>query len=315
MSAVVDEAALMPKDAALENLHAAVTAYNASRGSVTGDMYVRVALIFGGYLVFSAFVAYIAWVEIANDIVGIVLGLLFVGGGFVWRFALAPAKQFQQSLRDRMLPLVFGFVDNVQYVNGAEPRFIHTMPGKDLVPRDRNEHGDMIAGRHDGLAFTLSETELITGSGKSRQTTFKGVIFHFEREQEFPGQLLAARRPNAVHRFMRDLFGGSSLALVISGNPEVDSSHEFRTNRLDAATPIVQGTLAKALDYLATEWRDDVVRIALDGRDCYLLVPAKKNFFELPPVDTPIDFDRHLRPMIRDLVMLLATAQLVNRIG
>lgn len=315
MSAVVDEAALMPKDAALADLHAAVADYNASRGRVTGDMYLRVVLIFGGYLVFSAFVAYIAWTEIANDIVGIVLGLLFVGGGFVWRFAIAPAKQFQQSLRNRMLPLVFGFVDEVKYGHGEEPHFMRTMPGKELVQRDRHEHGDLIAGRHEGLNFVLAESEFITGSGKSRQTTFKGVIFHFLREQEFPGQLLAARRPNAVHRFMRDLFGGSSLALVTSGNVEVDTSHEFRTNRPDAATPIVQGTLAKALDYLATEWRDDVVRIALSGRDCYLLVPAKKDFFELPPVDTPIDFDRHIRPMIRDLVMLLATAKLVSKIG
>lgn len=315
MNAIVDEAALMPKDAALADLHAAVADYNASRGRVTGDMYVRVVLIFGGYLVFAAFVTYIAWVEIANDIVGIVLGLLFVGGGFVWRFALAPARQFQQSLRDRMLPLVFGFVDEVKYGHGEEPHFMRTMPGKELVQRDRNEHGDLIAGRHEGLTFVLAESEFITGSGKSRQTTFKGVIFHFVREQEFPGLLLAARRPNAVHRFMRDLFGGSKLALVTSGNVEVDTSHEFRTDRPDAATPLVQGTLAQALDYLATEWRDDVVRIALNGRDCYLLVPATKDFFELPPVDTPIDFDRHLRPMIRDLVMLLATAQLVSRIS
>lgn len=315
MSAIVDEAALMPKDAALEALHAAVADYNASRGRVTGDMYLRVVLIFGGYLVFAAFVAYIAWVEIATDVVGIVLGLLFVGGGFVWRFAIAPARQFQQSLRNRMLPLVFGFVDEVKYGHGEEPHFMRTMPGKDFVPRDRHEHGDLIAGRHEGLNFVLAESEFTTGSGKSRQTTFKGVIFHFVREQAFPGLLLAARRPNAVHRFMRDLFGGSKMALVTSGNPEVDVSHEFRTDQPQAATPLVQGALAKALDYLATEWRDDVVRIALSGRDCYLLVPAKKDFFELPPVDTPIDFDRHLRPMIRDLVMLLATAPLVSKIG
>jgi hypothetical protein len=311
----VDEAALMPKEAALEDLRAAVTAYNASRGEVTRHMYLRVVLIFGGFLVVAGFISYIAIVEIASDVVGIVLGLLFVAGGFVWRFAVAPAKQFQQALRDRMLPLVFGFIDEVQYVHGATPRFITAMPDKDFVRRDRSEHGDMIAGRHDGLAFTLSETELSTGSGKSRQTTFKGVVFHFVREQEFPGLLLAARKPNAVVRFMRDLFGGTSLSLVTSDNPEVDTSHEFRTNRPDAATPIVQGALAKALDYLATVWREDVVRLALNGKECYLLVPSKTDFFELPPVDTPIDFDRHIRPMIRDLVTLLATAQLVNRIG
>ena len=311
----VDEAALMPKEGALENLRAAVAAYNGARPRVTRELYLRVLLIFGGYLLFAAFVAYMAWSDIESNVVGIVLGLLFVGGGFVWKFAVAPSKNFQQTLRDRMLPLVFGFVEEVQYAHGATPRFMAGLPGKDFVARDRSEHGDMIAGRHEGLAFTLSETELSTGSGKSRQTTFKGVVFHFERAQEFPGLLLAARKPNAVQRFVRDLFGGSSMALVSSGNPEVDASHEFRTTRPEAATPLVQGTLAKALDYLATEWRDDVVRIALSGRQCYLLVPAKKDFFELPPVDTPIDFDRHLRPMIRDLVMLLATAQLVNKIG
>jgi hypothetical protein len=311
----VDEAALMPKEGALENLRAAVAAYNGARPRVTRELYLRVLLIFGGYLLFAAFVAYMAWSDIESNVVGIVLGLLFVGGGFVWKYAVAPSKNFQQTLRDRMLPLVFGFVEEVQYAHGATPRFMAGLPGKDFVARDRGEHGDMIAGRHEGLAFTLSETELSTGSGKSRQTTFKGVVFHFERVQEFPGLLLAARKPNAVQRFVRDLFGGSSLALVTSGNPEVDASHEFRTTRPEAATPLVQGTLARALDYLATEWRDDVVRIALSGRQCYLLVPAKKDFFELPPVDTPIDFDRHLRPMIRDLVMLLATAQLVNKIG
>ena len=312
----VDEAALMPKEAALEDLRAAVAAYNASRGGVTNHMYIRVVLIFGGFLVFAGFATYVAVTEIESNIVGFVLGLLFVAGGFVWRFAIAPAKQFQQSLRDRMLPIVFGFVDRVHYVHGAMPHFIAAMPDKDFVPRDRSEHGDLIAGTQDGLAFTLSETELSRGSGKSRETTFKGVIFHYEREEAFPGLLLAARKPSAVQRFMRDLFGSSTaLTLVTSGNPEVDASHEFRTDRPDAATPLVQGTLAKALDYLASEWRDDVVRIALNQRQCYLLVPTKKDFFELPPVDTPIDFERHIRPMIRDLVLLLATAQLVRRIG
>ena len=314
MSAI-DEAALMPKEAAREALGVAVTAYNAARPEVARHMHIRILLIFGGFLVLAAIVLYGIWTSGKGDLLGIAAGVLIVLGGFVWKYVTGPAKRFQQGLRDRMLPLVFGFVDEVQYVHGATPRFMGTMPGKELVPRDRNQHGDMIAGRHDGMVFTLSETELSTGSGKSRQTTFKGVIFYFQREQEFPGLLVAARKPGAVHRFMRDLFGGSSLALVTSGNPEVDASHEFRTSRAEAATPLVQGTLARALDYLATEWRDDVVRLALTGRDCYLLVPAKKDFFELPSVDTPIDFDRNIRPMIRDLVTLLATAQLVNRIG
>nr|WP_314084428.1 hypothetical protein [uncultured Shinella sp.] len=315
MDTVIDEAALMPKAGALEALHTAVAAYNAERGRVTNTLYVNMVLLFGGYVVLAGIFAYIAFTEIDKDIVGIVLGLLFFGGTVVWRVARAPSKRFQQDLRDRLLPLVFGFIDEVQYGHGAEPRFMGAMPGKELVARDRSEHGDMIAGRHEGLAFTLSETELSTGSGKSRNTTFKGIIFHFVRDAEFPGLLLAARKPNSVQLFIRDLFGGSTMPLVTSGNPEIDAAHEFRTDRPDAATPIVQGALAKALDYLSTEWRGDVVRLALRRRDCFMLLPSKKDFFELPPVDTPIDFDRHLKPMIRDLVALLAMAKLVSKIG
>ncbi|WP_411037099.1 hypothetical protein [Shinella sp. BYT-45] len=315
MDAIVDDAALMPKEAALRTLRAAVTAYNAERPKVAREMRMRLLLIFGSYLLLAGFLARMALTRFEMNWFGIVLVFLALGGGVVWQFAVAPAKRFQQALRDRMLPLVFGFVEGVRYAHGGTPGFMDGMPGKDFVPRDRSVHGDMIAGAHEGLVFTLAETELSTGSGKSRQTTFNGVIFHFAREEVFPGLLLAARRPNALRRFMRDLFGGSGLAPVTSGNPEVDASHEFRTDRPDAATPLVQGTLAKALDYLATEWRDDVVRIALRGRDCYLLVPTRKDFFELPPLDTAIDFDRHIRPMIRDLVTLLATAHLVNKIG
>jgi len=315
MDAAVDEAALMPRDAVLEDVRAAVAAYNEARPKVAWSMHMRVMLLFGAYLLFAAFVTYQVMTTLEMNVLGILLVVLVLVGGFIWRFSVGPAKLFQQTLRDRMLPLVFGFVDDVRYANGVEPHFMKAMPGKDFVPRDRSEHGDAISGVHEGLTFVLSETELSAGSGKSRQTTFKGIIFHFTREPAFPGLLLAARKPNAMQRFVRDLFGGSRLALVASGNPEVDASHEFRTDRPEAATVLVQGTLAKALDYLATEWRDDVVRIALNGPDCYLLVPTKKNFFELPPVDTAIDFDRDIRPMIRDLVTLLATAQLVNRIG
>ena len=52
------------------------------------------------------------------------------------------------------------------------------------------------------------------------------------------------------------------------------------------------------------------MRIALNQRQCYLLVPTKKDFFELPPIGVPLDFERHVQPMIADLMTLLATARL-----
>lgn len=315
MNGLVDETALMPRDGALAEIRTAVAAYNAQRPKVVRDMRLQVSVFVGGFLLVLGLLAYIFWSEGNRDALPWVgLGGM-LAGPFVWEFSVRPARRFQQDLRDRLLPAVFGFVDEVRYAHRATPGFMRSMPGDEFVRRADCVHGDMIAGVHEDLAFTLSEAELSVGGGKSREVTFQGIILHFVRETAFPGTLLAARRPNVVRRLVRELFGASSLTLVTSGNPAVDERHEFRTNRPDAATPIVQGALAKALDYLARAWPDGVARIALVNRDCYLLVPSKKDFFELPPVDTPLDFDLHVQPMIRDLVTLLATAHLVRKIG
>lgn len=55
--------------------------------------------------------------------------------------------------------------------------------------------------------------------------------------------------------------------------------------------------------------------MALDGKACYLLLPSKKDYFALPSITEDIDFARDAEPMIRDLVVLLALAHLVRKLG
>jgi len=55
--------------------------------------------------------------------------------------------------------------------------------------------------------------------------------------------------------------------------------------------------------------------VALSGSDGFLLMPRSKNFFELPHISEPIDYNRHVAPMITDLGAMLATAALVRKIG
>ena len=78
-------------------------------------------------------------------------------------------------------------------------------------------------------------------------------------------------------------------------------------------------TTALALEALTHGFRDFAVGRARRGRkpggDAFLMVPTKRNFFELPGPREDIDWERHVRPMIRDLMTLLAVAQLVCRIN
>mgnify|MGYP003493992859 FL=1 len=51
----------------------------------------------------------------------------------------------------------------------------------------------------------------------------------------------------------------------------------------------------------------------LSKDDIFLLVPSKRNFFELPPIGTDVDYGAHVEPMVRELAMLLATGGLVRK--
>ena len=75
------------------------------------------------------------------------------------------------------------------------------------------------------------------------------------------------------------------------------------------------GRLAQALEWLGEAWPEQPARIALHGRDGFLLIPLSKNFFELPALSEKLDYKAHVEPMIADMAALLATAALVRKIG
>lgn len=306
--------AAMPGPDALAKIRAQIETYNLERPGVARAAILRTVLYMGGW---AAACGLILWWGVrqgaASNMVGYILAGVLISGYFIYDLSQSAQKAYQQAMRDRLLPVLFGFVDGVIYRHGHKPRQLERMPGNDFVSRTKSTHGDMLAGSFEGLDFTLGETELAIGSGKNRTVNFKGVIVYIKQEEGFPGQLLAAKQPNRFAKTLRNLFSASRLQAVESGDPQIDASHEFRTDNVDAAQARLPD-LAKALDYLGDVWRDDVVRIAIQHKDGYLLVPSNKDFFELPSIHTPLDFDRHVQPMIRDLMTMLATARLVSKI-
>jgi hypothetical protein len=118
-----------------------------------------------------------------------------------------------------------------------------------------------------------------------------------------------------VSKFFRDMFGSGGLQEVTSGEAALDQAYEFRTDNQAAAQPLVTGKLARLLGWLNEAWPEQTPRVALQGRDGFLLLPSAKNFFELPGISQPIDYKAHVEPLVAELVSLLATASLVRQVG
>lgn len=239
----------------------------------------------------------------------------FLAGFLVYTWAMRPADNLQQAFREKLLPIIFSFVQDMSYRRTATPDSFDRMPRETVGSFNRQSFEDIITGRYEGFAFELYEASLRQKVNKSESTSFKGVIVAFETVKPFPGILVASGKSGQVTKFFRGLFGGVELKELQSGDAALDATYDFRTDNLDAAQPLVRGRLSQALHWLKETWPDGHARVAINGGDGFLLLPMPKNFFELPGISKPLDYKAHIEPMVADLAALLATASLVRKAG
>lgn len=310
----------MPDAAVIAGIKSDLQTYEARRAAVQRQIRWRVPLFIGLVLIATLLLAllfnsfadpYEQWFSTPHVflyIAGIVAAV------FAYFSGMKPANDLRQSFRDRLLPVIFGFIEGVSYRRGDKPASFDRLPEGTIGSFNREHFDDTIAGRYDGFPFELYEARLEQKTGKAVSSVFNGIIIAFETMTPFPGVLIATRRTNKVMGFFQGIFG-SRMEEVPSGVPALDEDYEFRTDNVEAARPLVTGRLAKALEWLGEGRPEEPARVALNGNEGFLLLPQDRNFFELPDIDQPLDYKAHIEPMIADLASLLATASLVRKAG
>jgi len=316
----MEAADFMPSEAVIAGIRRDIEDYEAKRASAQRQVRWRVPVFVGLVVVFVALIAWLfnAVADPHEQWFSTPHVFLYLGGlgvaVLVYFRALRPATRLQQSFRDTLLPMIFGFVRDVRYQHGARPNSFDRMPRETVGAFSRQSFDDVISGRYEDFPFELYEAKLWEGSGKTETIAFKGVIVAFETIEPFPGMLVAARKAGKVAHFFRGMFA-SKMQELSSGVEDLDAAYEFRTDNVEAARPLVTGRMAQALTWLRETWPYDQARVALSGSDGFLLMPRSKNFFELPDISQPIDYKIHVAPMITDLGAMLATAALVRKVG
>jgi Protein of unknown function (DUF3137) len=319
VSDAFDDAKIMPDAAARARSVKAVAEYNAERPRSQMAVYRNIGLVIvPGALLYG----WVAWLLLTSGggknspqsfiLAGMIMGLLW-GGQKLWSWVWQPATDLQQAARDELIPHVFSFVENLRYRHGLEPAFMRGLPAKSIVQYSRIQYDDMITGVHDGLAFSLCECMFWLHQGKSESVTFQGAIFHCKAPQNFPGLLVVSENLSGSSRFW---FGGPDdrhIPEIHMDESRIKRLYSVRSTNPVAAKALLDGNLGRTLIWLHGAWQDAVPRLVLSKDDIFLLVPSNKNFFELPPIGTDVDYVAHLEPMVREMAMLLATGSLVRK--
>ncbi|QOF70616.1 DUF3137 domain-containing protein [Aminobacter sp. SR38] len=313
-------AGFMPDEATTAGIKKDLEAYQAERNAIRLSTAWRVPLYLGGVIVAVLVLALIfnfiadlneQWLSTPHVYLYVVG---FIAAFFAYFRAMRPLEAANASFRNKLLPIVFGFIKNMRHERGATPPSFVNLPESTVGKYNNLEIDDFISGNYDGFDFELYETLLTQRAEKHASTTFQGVIVAFGLKKPFEGTLVATIRTNAVLSFFGELFG-SGLKELRSGVQDLDMAYEFSSDNVEAAQPLVSGQMAQALTWLKEAWPGEPARIALSGTSGFLLLPHQKDFFELPASDVALDYRVHVEPMIADMATILATASLVRKIG
>ncbi len=309
-----------PTAEAIERLRRDIAAYEAERPAIARRVRRRTWVIMTLYAIVAAIGVVIAWPVLlrgTDDVLALsVLGVLVAGGIAAWFVARQPASALRAGFRDRLFPVVFGFVDDLKHFRSRAPDFFLLLPGELTGVYTSKSFDDGLSGRFDGSDFELCEAELVFQTSNSPdKVAFRGVILSLILSRPFAGRLFGTSRIGGVAKWVRDTFQANGLVEIASGNKVLDDAYEFRTSNPDAAGPLLTGPLQRAFEFALENWGGKAIRLGLVDDRCFLLLPTEqgRDLFELPDIDTPIDFNRHVAPIIEELARILTIGRLIVR--
>jgi hypothetical protein len=323
----MDAEAYLPSAETIGAIERDIANYNERRRRARDDVARRMPVLMGSFAFGGAVALYFIvsnyrpLSETAlNILLFLWLGGAIFGGTFVYKLARQPGKDTQQGFRDHMLPVLFGFVDSLRYATGFEPGSFGRMPAPLKGSFNHKSFDDIVTGRLDGKRFEIYEMELKRKSKSSDVTIFKGVVLNCQAEAGIAGTLVAMRRPDsglfqsidAALKSIGELFRGERMERI-SSRSRLDNVYDFLTDNIDEARPLLAGRVGEVLTWVNKTWRSGNPLLAVRRNELFLLLPSQRNFFELPPLDIPLDYRAHLEPMVRDFASLLAIVKEVQK--
>ncbi|WP_139354002.1 hypothetical protein [Sinorhizobium sp. A49] len=227
--------------------------------------------------------------------------------------ARSSIERFRQDARDRLLPELFGFVDNLTYRHGEASPATLALRQTGMTRHDVADCGDSLSGTYQGASFSLDELTLDMGTGAGAPS-FRGFVLHTALQAPFPGILMARQRQGVLGCALpvEDRFG-TKLTRVRPDGSAMAEGHEFLTDNPEAGARVI-GDLSSALAFLEETRELGSVHVLLRDESCCVLVPTKRNFFELPNTYVKMR-EAEVLPMISDFASLALTARLMSRLG
>lgn len=201
-----------------------------------------------------------------------------------------------------VMPAICDFLGDTTYDQAAQRGFqTRKMHELGLVGHyDTSKLEDHIEGIYSGVPYELVEAKLTTenrdiDSNTQTNVVFRGLLFRIELPQPAPCSILITRDYGKVLNKVAGFFSGKKgrgMARIETGHAEFESHFELHADFAQATLDYLPQAFLDNLMQIATTAADggpEQMRIAFEGRDCWLAIGRKRDFLKMPPINKPVE--------------------------
>ncbi len=236
---------------------------------------------------------------LAPDQLWVLVPLVLLGAWVGYLVALAPTRDFGESVRDAVMGPLCGFVGGLQYRSDARDaidlgRFVEAGVVPDYE-RDRIE--DLLIGRYRGVSFAVVGAELKLGGMRGGRTVFHGLLLTIEVPRPFAGTLRIGWRSDPTES------GTAGLEPIAVGHSAFAARFTIAADMAETAEDLLSPAFLDSLVAIADAVEGAAVRAAFLDGNFVLALPTGRDLFGTGSIFQPV---YSCEDDIRDLLWQIA---------
>lgn len=219
-----------------------------------------------------------------------------------WVFWIFIKKRFENSVKEKIMPIVCSCYGNMKWVNGYSEGYVggEVFSKSCVIPSYTSSYyDDIFTGTYKDVAFEIVESHFIRGSGKSQTTVFKGVVVKLAMNKNFTSHTVI--KPDSLMHFSP----AEDLKHTELEDVLFEKKYDVFTNDEVDARYLITPSFMERLNKVKTAFNANKISCAFYGDLLLIALHSKQDLFSLCSLIKPVDDPKQYYQMYEEIVSII----------
>ena len=209
-------------------------------------------------------------------------------------------KDFENKIKSKVMPNVCKCYNNLTWNEGGYQNNSTLFSASNLVYNfDKEVYDDVFIGKHKNVKFDIVETKLTKGSGREKETVFKGVIIVLDMNKNFKGNTII--RPDTIlHKSPFANLRHTTLEDVV-----FEKKFDVYTDDEVEARYLITTAFMERLNNIKVTFEANNISCAFYQNKLLIGIDTQKDLFSLCSLFKPVDDAKQYYQMFEEILSII----------